>query len=367
MNELELQRNNALDRVLYLQLMYNVDLSLSLEDSFYPILDRIWKDSYDEKHTAKSWKETIDILDKQVIPLLAKYPLKTSLAELAKDYYEITRFENNNLTKYGIQIGWIRDRMDFSNFLRIDDFPYQTYIGFGKSKGAFGIEEDMLLKDAFNVLVKSIKLYENSVDIGKKINKLDKTKKDTLKRSFSSIQFDMACYSRLSIISFFAFLESFINSIGYSYLKENEKTLSESEKNNLQGLSNNGRNFTSLKKRIEKFQTIMRSDQTVHINLSDPNQISDPFKKLFDSYKDLRDSSMHNSPLKEKIWLSAFDWNQKAKEFSHLTIECSKVIWKTLKDSDQLPLYLEKLDYDELLKASKKRLLEIEMLSSKFR
>ena len=366
MNELEFQRNKALDRVLYLQLMYNVDLSLSLEDSLYPKLDIIWKDSLDGKHTAESWKETIDILDKKVVPLLNKYPLKTGLAKLAKDYYDVTRFENNNLTKYGIQIGWIRERMDFSNFLSIDDFPYQTYIGFGKSKGAFGIEEDMLLKDAFNVHVKSIKLYENLVNIGKKINKLDKSKRDSLRRSFSSIQFDMACYSRLSITSYFAFLESFINSIGYSYLKENEATLNESEKNNLQGLSNDGKNFTSLKNRIEKFQTIMRADQTVHINLSDSNQISDPFKTLFAGYKDLRDSSMHNSPLKEKIWLSAFDWNQKAIEFSHLTIKCSKMIWKTLKDSDQLPLYLEKLNYDKLLKASKKRLSEIEVISSKF-
>jgi len=338
--------------------MFAVDYSSNYEIEISQYLDNVWKNSFSEDHTLQSLEEINLKLQTLAYPFLAKYPLITTLDKLSKDIYNLIKEDRTNLEDYGIQIGWIRERMDFSNFLKIHDLPYQTLLGYGRKKGKFSIEENVLLKDAFNILEKSKQLFEQLGKITTVLPsyaKSDKIKFETTKSNIPYLEFDMACYSRLTILSFFAFFESFVNSIGYNFLMENRINLNDGDKNILKGLSRNGKNYINLKSRVEKFQLIMRDDNKVVLNLTDANQIQNPFSSIFSYYKELRDSSMHNSPLKENIHLSAQAWNVRAIEFSKLTMNAAQIIWKSLVTSNKLPEYLLELDYNNWIEETENR------------
>jgi len=137
-------------------------------------------------------------------------------------------------------------------------------------------------------------------------------------------------------------------SLLFDYLCRNSERLNTNDVEILQG-SKNGR-FISLKSKIERFQKIMRKDKTSVIILSDNNQISEPFMTLFNNFEELRNASVHYSPLKSKIWLKPHDWVDKAKEFSELVIEASLIIWKSCHETEKGPDYLGRLEYDRLYK-----------------
>ena len=92
------------------------------------------------------------------------------------------------------------------------------------------------------------------------------------------------------------------------------------------------------------------------IFVKDKNQIEEPFKTFFEIYKNIRDSSVHYSPLKEKIWYSPLDWLTKAKEFKNLVLESALLFWKACYPSSKGPEYLGNLDSQKHLEIAKKRL-----------
>ena len=347
--------------------MFAVDYSSNYELEISQFLDSVWKNSFSEDHTLESLEEINLKLKTLAYPFLAKYPLIISLDKLSKDIYDLIKADKTKLEDYGIQIGWIRERMDFSDFLKIHDLPYQTFLGYGRKKGKFSIEESVLLKDAFNILEKSKQLFnqlEKLTILLPTYAKTDKIKFETTKSNIPYLEFDMACYSRLTILSFFAFFESFVNSMGYNYLMVNRENLDDGDKNILKGFSKNGKNYINLKSRIEKFQQIMRDDSKVVLALTDANQIQDPFLSIFSYYKELRDSSMHNSPLKENIHLSAEAWNTRALEFSKLTVEAAQIVWKSLVNSIMLPEYLLELDYDNWIEETENRQNNLKIINT---
>ena len=76
-----------------------------------------------------------------------------------------------------------------------------------------------------------------------------------------------------------------------------------------------------LKSKIEKFQKVIRGDKKAVIITSDDGQIKELFLAFFNDYEDLRNSSVHYSPLKDQIWLRLNDWLDKGKHFSKLSID----------------------------------------------
>ena len=111
----------------------------------------------------------------------------------------------------------------------------------------------------------------------------------------------------------------------------------------------------SLKTKIEKFQKIIRTDKTTKIILFVDSQIKDPFKSVFDYYEQLRNSSVHYSPSKTRIWLKPHDWVDKATDFSKLVLDSANEIWKTLHETDKGPDYLGRFEYDKLYKIAQTR------------
>ncbi len=102
-----------------------------------------------------------------------------------------------------------------------------------------------LLKDAFNILLKATYYQKLLLDYGNKLKDIEEKKKgkeftQELYHQITDIKFEVAAHSRLTIISFYAFVEGFVNSVGHSYLTKNIDTIDEVEKELLSGFKKGG-------------------------------------------------------------------------------------------------------------------------------
>lgn len=298
----------------------------------------------------------LPIIEKQLIKIersiTKKYPIKVEYEKIAEEWNNL--FKNDiEILSNGVMIGWLEKLVDLSNFYKYDYYPYHFKIGLAIHKGRGEIEEHFLLRDAFKCLVRAekyLKLLENYGNYQKKLYKeKDKTKFDNITLTeLNTIKFEVSYYSRLTIISFYSFIECFVNSIGFDNYYRKERELNETDLEILQGLKK-GR-FLNLKYKIEAYQKILRKDKTAKIVLSDNKQVKDPFLTFFNVYEEIRNSAVHYSPNKTKIWIKPHDWILKAKEFSKLTVQAAKIIWISCYETDKGPDYLGRLDYEKLYK-----------------
>lgn len=359
----EERTNETFDLAVYLQLM----------GAFVPGVDfsqvkQIVLSTYD--FLKKSPQEEIriklpqlkSILEKMANPLIERYPPKKSISEIAKLWNDLFK-DGKDVFSYGITYGWLEELMDLKSLYLYDHVPYHFRIGLVAHKGNGGIEEEFLLKDAFNSLAKA----ENYFNILLKYGELKKQEeaagkefnKETYKQ-ITDIKYEVAAFSRLTIISFYAFIECFVNSVGFSFLQRNKNDLNEDEIEVLQGLKK-GR-FLTLKSKIERFQRIIRTDKKAIIITSDEKQMKEAFLSFFYSYEELRNSSVHYSPLKEQIWLKPEEWLEKARTFSKISIEVGLEFWMSCHGTIEGPQYLENLEYEPLYNAAKQRLSSLESI-----
>jgi hypothetical protein len=84
----------------------------------------------------------------------------------------------------------------------------------------------------------------------------------------------------------------------------------------------------------------------------------------FDYYEQLRNSSVHYSPLKEQIWHKPEDWLEKARTFSSLSLHVGLEFWKACSQNE--PQYLGKLDYDKHYILAKERAMRIQEIELEF-
>ncbi len=163
----------------------------------------------------------------------------------------------------------------------------------------------------------------------------------------------MAAFSRLCIVSFFSFIEAFVNSVGYDFRLRNHTHLTVEQNEVLLG-KKKGR-LISVEYKIEKFPSIIRTDGRSPIVISDPAQLREPFATFVQKVKTTRDSAVHYSPLKEAIWLRPSDWLDQARLASKLCIEVACAFWTACYPTRQQPEYLNKLDYEAHVTAAKER------------
>lgn len=353
MNDLEKEINRVWDIAVYLQMMaafsddvdFNEYSELMLE--FCNMVKEGGKEIV-EKKLPKYEMKLVSIAK----PLKVKYPLKRTISEIAKDWNEKHKI-NKEIYSDGVMIGWLEEQIDLKSYYLYDYYPYHFKVGLVINKRRGEIEEHFLLKDAFTCLIKA----KNRLRTLDKFGEVQKERfkssgriqfdKETLD-SINAIKYEVAFYSRMTIISFFSFLESFVNSIGFDHYFRNKGKLSIEDEEILQG-SKKGR-FLNLKYKLEKFQKIIRSDNVAKIVLSDDNQIKEPFKALFEEYEELRNSSVHFSPKKSRIWLKPHDWENKAEDFSKLVVKAALEIWKSCHETKKGPDYLGRLEYERLFK-----------------
>jgi len=299
-------------------------------------------------------------------PLKLKYPLKRTIDEIATNWNEKCK-RDKEIFSNGLMIGWLEEQIGLESYYFYDYYHYHFKVGLVVHKGRGEIEEHFLLKDSFTCLIKAqnrLNILENYGQAQKeRFKKSGKNRfdKETL-GSINAIKYEVSFYSRMTIISFFSFLESFINSIGFDYYYRNKGKLTDEDKEILQG-SKKGR-FLNLKYKIEKFQKIIRSDNIAKIVLSDDYQINEPFKTLFKDYEELRNASVHFSPKKSRIWLKPHDWIDRAEEFSKLVIKAALEIWRSCRETKKGPDYLGRLEYERLYKIANDQEKEIRKIEN---
>jgi len=113
------------------------------------------------------------------------------------------------------------------------DLPWHTRIGIGHHARRFSVEELFLLHDAFFRLVSAEQTFANMDEAANKIDKQADTKLGL--NDLYLANSNVAAYSRLGIISFFSFIEAFVNSVGHDFYLHNLNLLTSGEIEILQG------------------------------------------------------------------------------------------------------------------------------------
>ena len=287
------------------------------------------------------------VLSKQAKSLMKDCPLKKDLGEVAELFNTLRNKED--IINTGIPYGFLNGLMDLNKFRWYSDMPHHYKIAIGPHKGNGGIEEEFLLKDAFVLYKKAEQYYELLLT-------LDKTKEITKStyKSITNIKYEVACYSRFSVLAFYSFIECLVNSIGFDHLYRHEKSLTDNECLILKGIKKNG-GYLNLKNRIESLQTVIRNDKQIQLKMADDSQRKEPFTSFFDQFEALRNASVHYSPIKHRIWMSPDEWIQNARAFCDISIEAGIGIWKACYPESDGPLYLGKLDKTKHLELAKER------------
>ena len=190
------------------------------------------------KELPKFEKKLVRLFEK----IILKYPLKRDYQEIAKDWNAQHRMDKETFSN-GIMIGWLEEQIDLTNYYWYDYTPYHFKVGLVVHKRRGEIEENFLLQDSFACLIKAEKRLE-------KLDKFGTSQKDLFKSNgkkkfddktldvLNYIKYDVSFYSRLTIVSFYSFLECFVNSIGYDFFYRNKASLHSKDAEILQGNKN---------------------------------------------------------------------------------------------------------------------------------
>ncbi|MCD4656691.1 MAG: hypothetical protein K8S87_04015 [Planctomycetes bacterium] len=289
-------------------------------------------------------------LETEFIDIQKKCPLKVSLDDFAKRFNEIIRSKKHVMT-----LGELFSYIDLSKltYLRFLQDPLHTKILISKNPQT-RIEDSDLLGESFFLLVKA----ENELKKHKIVKQ--KEKNQLIRRYLSLLNSNISLYSKLSCVNFCATVESFVNSIGYDYFMRNKQNIEESDVmfTKLQGykLSSNGRPiYLSLINKMKYFVKVL-TNNNVEINDS-----IEPFK-TFSGHTEIRDSSVHYSPIKEEIFKLPVDWVTKANDVAKSSIEVCKRIWELCYPTKTQPDYMHQFDWNYWYKNAEERLkMEEEM------
>jgi hypothetical protein len=342
----ELSRNFA-NHLAYLQLMSSLEPGEG--NITKPVVNSALNEALDFYKTTdeKGLLSKAPQLIKAFQPMVERFklfaPLKVTLNQVATDFNALF-VENKEVYSYGLEYKWIFERMDCSRMGLPNDLPWHARIGIGHHAGRYSVEEPFLLHDAFFMLASAEETFTKMNEIASKTGGIENANED-LSRVYLANS-NVAAYARLCIISFFSFIEAFVNSVGYDFYLRNVESLSASEIELLQG-KKKGR-LISLEYKIEKYPSIIRLDKKSPLVLSDDAQIEEPFKSFVQRVKLIRDSSVHFAPPKEAIWRKPLDWLENARIASKLCTEVAKKFWKACYPDKNSPRYLEHLDYDQL-------------------
>ncbi|WP_443938759.1 hypothetical protein [Pedobacter sp. MW01-1-1] len=370
MDPLEISVNKSWDKAMFVRLIS----AFAPEADYMSFLDmtddiyKFFKTSTDNE-ISNRLKEINDQLDRYVYEFSKIYPPLLPISEIAANWSLLLN-DGGEIYSYGINYGWLEGIFDLRNFRLYNYVPFQFRLGIGVHKRHFAIEEEGLLKDAFNMLAKSARNYKIMQMYGQqqteKLSKIGEKEFDP--KTYTKLtdqKYEVSSYSRLTIVSFYAFVEAFVNSIGFSYLKRNESTLSEDQKEVLLG-KKKGR-YLMLRSKMELFQKIIRTDKRAVLILSDEIQMPECAKSFFSDYEELRNAAVHYSPIKTNIWLKNKDWVQKAEDFSKISIELSLNLWNSCYPNIGSPEYLGELNYNLHLKNANERLDPIEDITKGLR
>ncbi|MGY4539423.1 hypothetical protein ACVW0P_003857 [Mucilaginibacter sp. UYNi724] len=298
------------------------------------------------------------LLEKQAKSLMKDCPPKKTIEHIANEFAGLKIKED--IINTGVTYAFLNELLDLKKFNWYADTPYHYRISVGALKGGGGIEEEFLLKDAFTLYQKAETNFALLETLSKVFNR-QKPSDNTIDGNVTDIKYEVANYSRLSVLTFYSFIECLINSIGFDFLYRNEKNLSASEILILKGLKKNG-GYMNLKHRIESLQIIIRQDKQLVLNVTDDQQRKEPFISFFDQFEALRNASVHYSPIKHRIWMSPQDWIEKSRNFCDVALQVGLQVWQACYPDSDGPLYMGKLNKAKQLQLANRRMAAVSEL-----
>lgn len=279
-------------------------------------------------------------------------PRLKSVKRISRDFNELCL--KTDVWRFGVPYEWITNRFKASALKWPNDLPPHAKVGIGIHEGKVSVEEMFLLDDTFLLLARAEVMYQNMLSVGSHIKKkyggsLDEKSYTKL----SALNNESCSYSRLCVLSSAAFVEAFVNSVGWAEAqrlgnKANEATIEE-----LKG-SKKGK-YLSLERKLERFPKLIRLDGKSPIILSDKKQRKEPFITFLSETKELRDSSMHSSPNKAGIWLPPKEWLDLAQRSVKHSLAVAQKFWMACYPERDLPDYLEQLNEESLHKKACER------------
>jgi hypothetical protein len=172
-------------------------------------------------------------------------------------------------------------------------------------------------------------------------------------QKLSFINGQVGTFSRLTVVSAAAFIEAFVNSVGWAESERNPH-LSEEIHAQLKG-TRNGR-YLSLEAKLEKLPKLIRPDGATPIILSDVKQMKEPFIGFLAETKEIRDASMHYAPGKALIWRAPHEWFESAKKAVEHAVQVAAIFWDGCYPGRELPTYLYGLNHATLIEAARARI-----------
>lgn len=302
------------------------------------------------------------VLEKMVDKAKKIFPPKEDIHKIGAEFNNYLK-QNKEYFSFGIEYGWLEKFLDCS-IVWDDKYPYHARVGTNYHASRISVEEQFLLRDAFYFYV----LAENELDKLHKIGTYlkfspDKNMASKAYPDASIINLNTCSFARTTILQLYSFFETFVNSLSYDFLMQNENSLSESEKEILIGKSKG--KFLSLEKKIEKSHQIIRGNEKPTLKTIDRNQLIEPFKTILSEHKELRDSSVHYNPTKEKIWIRPTEWVEKMTKYGKAILDGSRLYWKACSDEDY-PFYLDELDFEHLHKITLERIKRTEEIKNNY-
>ncbi len=272
-------------------------------------------------------------------------PRKKGVREIARDFRLLIR-EEPDVWRFGIQSGWLSDRFDLSRLSQFEDLPRHARVGIGHHAGGVAIEEGSLLGDAYFLLLRARESFDAMMRFARVLEKGVVKAADSY-REMSSLSSSVCTYSRLGVLTSVAFVEAFVNSIGWSEAAV-RSDLSEQQKGELRG-SLKGR-YLSLESKLERFPRILREDKISPIIVSDERQMREPFARFIRETKAVRDAAMHFAPGKAPIFYPPKEWLVHVETAVRCSVDVAREFWSACFPCRQQPIYLAGLYYDGLLR-----------------
>lgn len=344
--------NRIWDKALYLQLTAAFDPSTNFEQA------RVFSiELHDQLRTldpaiAGSVLPRLEALVDQMVKIVReKFAPIAEFSAIATSWNDKFRNREDPIS-YGVEYGWLAKLVDLRNFLpQLDYVPFHFRVGVAQNKGHFSIEEEFLLSDAFNQLVKGQETKVLLMNYAEKIKAQRHSETDPLSphhySDFSQMKFEIAAYARTAVISFYSFVECFVNSVGHSHLCYNSGLTGQPEAQVLSGRK--GKYYIPLREKMKEIPRIVNPAPRPAQKFGIHEQ------RFFDTYEDLRNSAVHYSPQKASIWLKPDIWLEKADEFSRSAIGVAHTFWDACFPGTDGPQYLGKLEYDRLYGLAKTR------------
>jgi len=296
-----------------------------------------WVDSAPETEIREKAPSVLQMLDQLVTVCKKRLPPKKDWEEIAAEHWLRLKSGEFSFT-HGIACGWLVGRFDCKRLGISEDMPYHARIGIGHHAGNAAVEEEFLLRDAFFMLAKcQVNLRHLEGFRGRLQASLEKESYKML----SMFNQNVATYGRYAVFGFYSFVECFVNSVGEDFVARNSNVPSDVCEM-LKG-KKDGR-YLSIEKKLEVFPGLIRSDGKRLIVLSDPRQITEPYKSFASHVKEVRDSSAHFAKCKTDIIVPPQRWETRAKTASTVCLSVARGLWKACFPQRDLPLYLGKLN-----------------------